>query len=114
MGGQVQKVNSSPDYKRIYMDIIKKKHPQKLELCQSILKKKELKILDVIKLDELIFNRPNKEEHVFNQKHRFYDKSTVLEILDFQKKNNYNNSQLAKHFNISRNSITKWKRLFII
>jgi hypothetical protein len=34
-------------------------------------------------------------------------------MLDYQKKNKLTNSQLAKHFKLSRNTVTKWKRLFV-
>lgn len=103
----------SPDYIRIYSDLISKKHPDKTLPCERFLKKKKLTVLEVIKLNELIFeNKTEKESSSSNQKFRSYNKSAILEILNFQSKHNMNNSQLAIHFNLSRNTVAKWKKTF--
>ncbi|WP_223609266.1 helix-turn-helix domain-containing protein [Chryseobacterium sp. OSA05B] len=102
--------NSSPDYKRIYTDIINEKLPEKREACQNILNKKELSVLDILKLNALLFN--TKENSKSNQQLRSYDENTIGEILEYQKKNNLSNTQVASHFKLSRNTITKWKKLF--
>ncbi|SHF79519.1 transposase [Chryseobacterium sp. OV279] len=106
--------NLSPDYKRIYTDIIDEKYPEKRGICKNILNKKELSILDVLNLNTLIFSNAGKETLKSNQQLRSYDENTIREILQYQRKNNINNNQLALHFKLSRNSITKWKRLKII
>lgn len=98
-----------PDYKKIYTDILRKKFPNKAEKTNIILKKNELSSLDVITLNNLIFNENNKT----NQKHRSYRKADILKILDYQRKNELNNQQLAIHFKLSRNTIAKWKKLFL-
>lgn len=104
----------NPNYKSIYRDIIRKKYPEKEEKCNFILKKtEELTSIEIIKLNELIFETQDKETDVFNQKHKSYDQQTIMEILEFQKKNKYNNVQLSNHFRLSRNTITKWKKLFL-
>lgn len=97
-----------PNYKKIYTDLILMKFPEKKKVCNVFLQKEELSELDVISLEQLIFGNKNIE----NKKHRSYEKSTIFRILDFQKKNKLNNSQLAKHFGLSRNTITKWKKIF--
>jgi hypothetical protein len=112
MGKQIQKINPRPDYKLIYTDLITRKYPEKLKKCESILKKEELKILDVIKLNTLIFRKATREAAIFNKNHRFYDEPTIIEILNYQKKNSFNNRQLANHFGLSRNTVTKWKKIF--
>jgi ATP/maltotriose-dependent transcriptional regulator MalT len=101
-----------PDYKRIYQDILTIKYPEKKELCQEILSKAVLKSLDIIKLNNLIFGTVNKDHFSFNQKHISYDESSVLEILAFQKKFGYSNTEIAFHFKLSRNTIASWKRKF--
>lgn len=103
--------NSQPNYKLIYSDIITKKYPQKKEDCQSILTKNQLSSLDILRLDSIIFDKRDKETNIFNQKVRSYDQSTMIEILDFQIKNQLSNSQTANYFKMSRNTITKWKRI---
>lgn len=103
------KKEHKPDYKRIFMDIINIKHPEKTTVCSSILNKIELSTLDILELNKLIFDTENIS---VNQKHRSFNEATILQILDYQKKNNLNNSQLAHHFRLSRNTVTKWKKLF--
>jgi hypothetical protein len=98
----------SPDYRRIYNDIITKKFPEKKELCQKILDKKELSTMDIIRLNSILFDRSNKH----NSKHRSYDVITILEILEYQKKHNYNNTQLSIYFRLSRNTVARWRKLF--
>ncbi|MDR3023077.1 helix-turn-helix domain-containing protein [Chryseobacterium sp.] len=104
----------SPDYKRIYNDIILKRFPTKERECKTLLSKKNLSMFDIIKLNEIIFGKTNKEALVYNQKYKSYNKQAILEILDFQKKNKLNNSQTANHYNLSRNSIAKWKKIFLV
>lgn len=103
---------SAPDYKKIYTDIIFRKFPEKYRLCDFILQKEILSVLDVIKLNQLIFDFEDQQVIQFNQKQRSYDKASILEILEFQEKNGYNNTQLADEFKLSRNSVAKWKKMF--
>ncbi|AZA84155.1 transposase [Chryseobacterium lactis] len=103
--------HSQPDYKRIYNDLLSKKYPHKKEECRSILMQDHISVLDIMRLDEIIFNRRDKETNIFNQKVRSYDHSAMAEILEFQKKNRLSNSQTANYFKMSRNTITKWKKI---
>lgn len=101
-----------PDYKRIYSDIIDIKYPDRKEACKVLLDKPNLSVLDVIEINEKIFGTGCKATAVFNQKHRSYNRSTIFEILNYQKNNKLNNTQLAMHFKLSRNTIAKWKKIF--
>ncbi|WDF48597.1 helix-turn-helix domain-containing protein [Chryseobacterium sp. KACC 21268] len=103
-----------PNYKNIYTDILLKKFPHKQQDCLSILNKKDLSDLDVIELNIKIFGKKNKEAERQNQKYRSYNETTILEILDYKKKNNLNDSQLANHFKLSRNTVAKWKKVFVV
>lgn len=105
---------NSPDYMRIYKDIINIKYPKKEKRCRHILEKKELTAIDIIKLNELIFGIKDKETQSFNQRHRSYSKSDILQLLDYQKKYKLNNIQLANQFNLSRNTVSKWKKMFLV
>ncbi|MXS71884.1 helix-turn-helix domain-containing protein [Flavobacteriaceae bacterium W22] len=100
----------SPDYKLIFTDILDKKFPHKKEKCQILLKKKNLSAMDIIELNNNIFNTPDRE----NQKYRSYSKSDILKILDYQKNHKLNNTQLSTYFKLSRNSVTKWKKMFLV
>ncbi len=79
---------------------------------QDILNKDSLDELDVLTISEKIST--TKKAKSENGKYRSYNKSTILKILDYQKTNQLNNSQLAKHFNLSRNTVAKWKKMFLI
>lgn len=103
-----------PNYKKIYHDIINLKYPEKMNDCNVILSKSVLKTSDVLKLNTLIFSTNTQQEKQRNSLHRSYDMADILEILDYQKKNKLNNTQLADHFKLSKNSVTKWKKRFLI
>jgi hypothetical protein len=103
---------TTPDYKRIYSDLIAEKFPNREE-CKIILSKERLSELDVITLNSILFKDNNKDTILFNQKHRSYSQDTILEILQYQKKNKLNNIQVAKHFRLSRNTVAKWKKMFL-
>lgn len=98
---------SKPDYKRIYSDILSKKYPEKKDECTSLFEKQNFSGLDVIWLNEKIFGSDS-------PRHRSYSKSDILIILDYQQKHKLNNSQLAIHFSLSRNTVAKWKKMFLV
>lgn len=102
---------NQPDYKKIYSDLIAKKFPEKAFECRGLLRKNVWSELDIIALNEKIFQSSSKEYEISNKKHRSYKEPAIKDILDYQRKNGLNNSQLAKHFKISRNSVAKWKKL---
>lgn len=99
-----------PDYKKIYTDIIAFKHTDKHVSCKNLLTKTKLSILDVIELNNIIFGTKTQN----NQKYKAYDRCTIIKILQHQKTHALNNTQLAKHFNLSKNTVTKWKKRYII
>jgi len=102
-----------PDYKIIYTDILQQKFPDKLKECKSFLEKENLSSLDILRLNEKIYGIPDKQSFAANQKYRSYNRSDISKILSYQKKHHLNNSQLADHFKLSRNSVTRWKKMFM-
>ena len=102
---------SSPNYKQIFKDILDRKYPEKRNACENILNKTTLSIVDVIEINTKIFGKG-----IINNSQKFlsYKKSDILNILDYQKENGLNNSQLANHFRLSRNTVSKWKKLFLV
>nr|WP_249330985.1 helix-turn-helix domain-containing protein [Chryseobacterium arthrosphaerae] len=98
-----------PDYLKIYRDMIQIKFPEKERYCRNILDNEKLSLKDILKLNSII---SGKSSTTLNQKYKSYDKETILYILHYQKKNNLNNIQIARHFNLSRNTVTKWRKLF--
>ncbi|WPO89252.1 transposase [Chryseobacterium sp. HR92] len=98
---------ASPDYKRIYKDLLEMKYPEKKEACSIILKKTKITALDVIQINRIIFGK-NKTK----RKHRSYDKNSITKILKYQYDNSMTNIGLAQELGISRNTIAKWKKYF--
>ena len=101
-----------PDYKRIFSDILETRYPENKVLCLPILSKEELSQLDVIELNRIIFWKKNKG--VFKQIHKSYDRSSIIKMLVYQKEFKLSNRQLAQHFQLSRNTVAKWKKIFIV
>ncbi|WP_347218911.1 helix-turn-helix domain-containing protein [Chryseobacterium sp.] len=99
-----------PDFKQIYKDIITSKYPDKQDLCEYLLSKNELLALDILKLNTIIFGASEK----YSSQYRSYKKTDILKILHYQKENMLNNTQLALHFKLSRNTIAKWRKIFLI
>ncbi|GEN74032.1 helix-turn-helix domain-containing protein [Chryseobacterium lathyri] len=96
------------------MDILEKKIPDKKQVCQPVLEKEKLSSLDIIELNTKIFGYTNKKAMSLNQKFRSYGKSDILLILDYQKAHHLNNSQLACHFKLSRGTVARWKKIYIV
>ncbi|MCC3217994.1 helix-turn-helix domain-containing protein [Chryseobacterium sp. X308] len=110
MDKQIQTINTGPDYKKIYHDFIKSKCPDKWENVKRYLSKESMSLSDVLKVNNIIFVDRISE----NQKFKSYDKEAIFEMLTYQKKHKLNNSQLARHFKLSRNTVTKWRRIFLL
>ncbi|PTT39776.1 transposase [Chryseobacterium sp. HMWF028] len=109
MDRKKQKI-TQPYYKKIYTDILTMNFPEKIDECNSILSKEELGVLDIIQLNQRIFG--SEEFSSENQRLRSYDDKTIIQILEYQKKNGLSNTQLSNHYKLSRNTITKWKSYF--
>ncbi|WP_209389087.1 helix-turn-helix domain-containing protein [Chryseobacterium sp. RR2-3-20] len=102
--------SSNINYHQIFIDILNKKYPHKKEECLPFLKKNTLSAAEIIEINKRIFGAI-KENQLHNQNLKSYKKSDINKILEYQKKNHLNNSQLANHFKLSKNTITKWKKL---
>lgn len=101
------------NYKQIFSDIIAENYPEKIG--SHVLKRRIgniRNVMDVIFLNNFIFGGTESTEE--NQKLRSYDKDAILCILEYQKKNKLNNSQVAIYFNLSRNTISKWRKTYFV
>ncbi len=96
------------NYKALYLDILNDTCPEKKSLCDEILNKSSLTSMDVIALNKIIFNN-SVETHSVNQKFKSYSEEDIQFYLDYQTRNKLNNSELARIFNMSRNTVHKWK-----
>jgi len=107
-------MKNHPNYKNIYSDIVTKKFPHKQKECETLLTMDNLSFLNIIELNTIIFGTSDLQTENFNQKHRSYQKSDIIKILEYQKKYKLNNIQLANHFKLSRNTVAKWKKMFLV
>ena len=108
-----QNVENRPYYHKIYADMIKDKYPDKVNMCESYLKKENWTALDVITVNDILFgSNKEKEDIAIDQKHRAYDTESIKQILIYQRDNRLNNIQVANQYNLSRNTVAKWKQLF--
>ncbi|MGI9650770.1 helix-turn-helix domain-containing protein [Chryseobacterium sp. RLHN22] len=105
--------NNRPDYIKIFEDIIIKKCPERRHEFDYYFNKKNLSIIDIVDLNNRIFGLKDKNAINFNQKHKSYDHETIIHILTYQQKEKLNNTQLASYFNLSRNTVTKWRKLYL-
>lgn len=103
---------NQPNYKLIYSHIIEQKFPHKKAECEKLLGKKMLSAMDIMELNNRIFGTKNQDAKKMNQKLRSYNKTDIMRILDYQKNHRMNNLQVAEHFGLSRNTMTKWRRMF--
>ncbi|GEN73282.1 MULTISPECIES: helix-turn-helix domain-containing protein [Chryseobacterium] len=107
--------DTGPDYKKIYTDIIEEKFPDKMNNFRIMQKIETINtVIDIIALNRMIFGKQELLVESKNQKLRSYDQRSILNILEYQKKNKLNNTQTANYFRMSRNTLSKWKRIFKI
>lgn len=102
-----------PDYKKIYTDLINEKHPEKKEAFKIIFSKKDFSLLDVMTCSKMLLGKEDEDTFIFNQKLHSFDQESILKILDYQKRHKCNNTELARHFKISRNTVASWKKRFV-
>lgn len=101
-----------PNYSKIYHDMLRLEHPDKLEepKIKELLKRLNTSD-DVLKFNERIFEQ-SKESAKNNQKLKTYDKKTMLKLLQYQRKHGFSTSYMSKKYKISRTTIAKWKKNF--
>lgn len=110
MDNEIQRGKITPDYRSIYSDIISQQYPDKASEYNKLLEKNTMSSLYILELEMKIFGNTD----AANKKHRSYTKEDILEILNYQKKHKLNNMQIANYFHLSRNSIAKWKKIFLV
>ncbi len=101
-----------PNYQKIYGDLLKQKFPEKFVQCKILLDKESLSALDVIALNKIIFGSDNINGDNVSQKHRSYDEKSIIDILSYQNRNKLSNTQLARMYRISRNTVANWKSIY--
>jgi hypothetical protein len=101
-----------PNYKKIYHDLLKDKHPEKLQDPKVLHLLDNLKTVeDVLKINALVSDSSGKTSKK-NQRLKNYDKKTVLKILQYQKKNDLSANFISKKYKMSRTTVAVWWKLF--
>ncbi|MBB6369052.1 helix-turn-helix domain-containing protein [Chryseobacterium shigense] len=101
-----------PNYNKIYTDLIERKFPEKKEEFAPLLTREIKNSLEIIKINNIIFNRQDKEINFLNQRLRSYDEESIKRVLEYQVSNRLNNREMASLFKFSRNTIAKWRKTF--
>ncbi|MGU3374283.1 helix-turn-helix domain-containing protein [Chryseobacterium sp. M5A1_1a] len=105
--------NTCPDYRQIYTDIIDEVYPEKKSNLQINNKMECIEtVMDILILNTLVFGVSKQLTESKSRKLRSYDKKSVLKILEYQRSNRLNNIATAIHFKMSRNTLTKWHRIY--
>ena len=101
-----QEVSNGPDYAKIFRDMAAKRN---IDTTAALPQKKSYSSIDVININEKLFAKQTKESFAFNQKHRAYDKKTIELLLTYQHRHELSNSEMARLFKLSRNTLSRWK-----
>jgi hypothetical protein len=102
----------TPNYTKIYTDMISELFPMKLNDPDILRRLKEIKtIKDVIILNNILFK--NGINKVRNQKLKCYDLTTMETILKYQKTHQLTDTHIARQYHMSRNTVAKWKKILI-
>lgn len=113
MAEQTQKNKRlGPNHRKIYEDLIRYKFPEQWDELKPLLEREQLDYFAVNRLNKRLFGDKSKEQLAQSQKYKSYDKATILKILDYQKKHQLNNTEVAQYFKLSRNTVAKWLKLF--
>lgn len=96
----------TPNYQKIYEDLIKFKG-----LEGNITVPKLERSIDIIKFNKLIAKQQGNE--VVTQQAKSYDEDSILELLHYQIKYGMSNTQLALEFKLSRNTVARWKKIYL-
>src|SRR5690606_26634771 len=92
-------IGDRPDFGKIFREMAERKKLPELER-KRIAEQKEWNSLEVIKTNEELFAKRSKENLKFNQQHRAYDESSIKKLLEYQKRNKLNNTEMIKQFKL--------------
>lgn len=98
------------NYKRIFFDLINQKFPHRQKQYQHYFLKERFTQLDVIEINQNLFGHTDNYDFETNQKFKSYALEDVYRILEYQKKNGLTNTELARKFHLSRNTVAAWKK----
>src|SRR5690606_39465570 len=85
-------MNKQPNYQKLYKEITERFHKEKSSLVTGYLEKEEWTSLDVITVNDLLFNKKRNKELEFNAKCKAYDELSIKNMLNYQKQHRLNNT----------------------
>jgi hypothetical protein len=97
----------TPNYQKIYSDLLKCKGLEK-EISIPPLDKS----IDIIKFNNLISKTVGEKKSYITQQSKSYDEESIIVLLRYQKEYDLNNTQLANEYRLSRNTVAKWKKIY--
>lgn len=109
-------MKSKINYRSLYLDFISRAEYIPIETKNILKEKIRYENTNDISFKTLtVINRIIKEHKTAGQKRKSqsknaYDKSFIQYILNYQREQNLNNSELSKKFNLSRNTVISWKK----
>lgn len=106
-----EKLTHKPDFAKIFKEMAQKNEISVLKY-QRILEQKNWDSLDVIEANDLLFTSQTKENIKFNKRHKAYDENSIKRLLEYQRQNELNNSEMTRLFGISRNTLARWHKIF--
>ena len=101
-------MNKMPNYQKIYKEITERFHQDKIQEIKPYLNKKQWNTLDVMSVNNILTDENEIQDK--DRIHKAYDEQTINAILQHQKEFELNNSELARYFKISRNTVLNWKK----
>ncbi len=102
-------IKSKPDYNRIYKDLVEAWFPEQKEELVSLISVDITTSLDVIQVNNKLFNKKSKDTQNYNQKLCSYDIPSIIRIVGYQQENFLTIKEISELFGVSRNTVAKWK-----
>lgn len=107
----VPKKGRRPEYKLIFQDLAQKQFGTTIPTSVQNKIEKLQNNLDILEVNSLIFNQKHSTRETAKMK--VYDKESIEKILNIQQKEKLTNQEIASQFHVSRNSVAKWKKLYL-
>lgn len=102
-------IKSKPDYNRIYKDLIETWFPEQKDQLLPLISADIATSLDVIHINNELFDKRSKDTQNYNQKLRSYDIPSIIKIVGYQQENFLTIKEISELFSVSRNTVAKWK-----
>ncbi len=104
------------NYKTLYLDFFRDSELLPKSIKQQLIKKLEedqiLSFRTLIHLNTIITENTLQPCNKDSACLKSYDRTFIKDVLDFQKKNELSNVEIALRFKLSRNTVSRWRKIF--